>query len=267
MADEGPAAPEADAPGEPGEPGELAEPDEPGRRRATRGAINLAARGVGELLITAGVLVALFLGYQLWVTDLLQARTQARLHDKLTETWSEPATPAPAEPEELPPAVRPDPAPGEGFAVLRIPRFGDDYAPVIVEGVTDAALRDGPGHYPGTAMPGEIGNFVVSGHRTTYGKPFDRLDELKPGDPIVVEVQDRYYVYRMTRSEVVTPDRIDVIEPVPEQPGAAPTEAAITMTTCHPKFSAKNRLIVFGELDKTVMKTPGGAVPFQGGEV
>jgi sortase A len=68
--------------------------------------------------------------------------------------------------------------------MLHVPRFGADYAPVIVEGVVEAQLREGPAHYPGTAMPGEIGNFVLSGHRTTYGRSFNQLHELRPGDPL-----------------------------------------------------------------------------------
>jgi sortase A len=235
----------------------------PSRRRRVAGT---TARALGELLITLGLLVALFLTYQLWITDLFQARSQSRLHDRLAESWHTPAAKAPAKPSQPPPATRPDPAVGQGFAVLHIPRLGDDYAPVVVEGVGEEQLQEGPGHYPGTAMPGETGNFVVSGHRTTYGKPFNRLDELHPGDPMVVEVADRYYVYRMTRSEVVAPDRIDVTDPVPERPGVAPKAAVMTMTTCHPKYSAKSRLIVFASLDKTVMKTPGGGVPFASGE-
>ncbi|MBL7499605.1 class E sortase [Frankia sp. CNm7] len=259
----GPAAPSAPLEPPPAEP----DPGSAGptRRRAlSAGLVGTVARGVGELLITLGLVVALFLVYQLWVTDLVQARSQSRLHDRLATAWSTPARPAtPAEP---PPATRPDPAPGEGFAMLRIPRFGADYAPVIVEGVDEDHLRKGPGHYPGTAMPGEIGNFVVSGHRTTYGKPFNRLDELRAGDPIVVEVADRYYVYRTRRSEVVDPHRLDVVAPVPEQPGREPTSAVLTMTTCHPEYSAKSRLIVFAELDKTMMKTAGGRPPFEPGE-
>lgn len=232
--------------------------------RRAQGPVAVLARSIGELLITAGLVVALFLGYQLWITDIFQARTQARLHHELSETWSGPARPTPDTAAPLPPAVRPAPAVGDGFAVLRIPRFGADYAPVVVEGNSEAELRNGPGHYPGTAMPGEVGNFVVSGHRTTYGKPFSRLDEMRPGDPIVVEVQDRYYIYRMTRSEVVAPNRLDIVAPVPEHPGARPTEAVITMTTCHPRYSAQSRLIVFGVLDRTAGKSAG--VPFATGK-
>jgi len=225
-----------------------------GRRRLLAGRL---ARGLGELLITAGILVALFLAYQLWVTDLFAARTQDHLHHQLVEQWNRPP-PAPRPPAagHARPAVPPVPL-GDGVAILRVPRFGPDYAPVVVQGVSVADLRRGPGHIPGTAMPGQLGNFVVSGHRTTYGKPFNRLDELKVGDPLVVEVRDRYYTYRVTATEVVLPNRVDVIDPVPKHPGVAPTRQLITLTTCHPKFSASHRLIVYGELADTRPKFAG----------
>ena len=108
----------------------------------------------------------------------------------------------------------------------------------------------GPGHYPGTAMPGEIGNFVLSGHRTTYAAPFNRIDELRRGDDIVVEAREARYTYRVTRTRIVEPTEVDVIAPVPGQPGREPAKAMITLSTCHPEYSAAQRLIVFGELDR-----------------
>jgi sortase A len=240
-----------------------ATPRRPPARRRRAGRPGMIVRAVGELLITAGLLVGLFLVYQLWITDIVQARTQARLRSRLAAAWTAPARPAPGRAASPPPAVRPHPSLGQGFAVLHVPRFGADYAPVIVEGAGEAQLQEGPGHYPGTAMPGEIGNFVISGHRTTYGKPFNELDELRPVDPIVVEVSDRFYVYRLMRSEVVQPTALDVTDPVPERPGRPPSSAVMTMTTCNPKYSAATRLIVFASLEKTVMKAPGVGVPFE----
>ncbi|WP_261575852.1 class E sortase [Frankia gtarii] len=225
-----------------------------GRRRILAGRL---ARGLGELLITAGMVVALFLAYQLWVTDLFAARTQNRLHHQLDQAWQRPPAPRAPVGQRARPAPPPPVDLGDGLAILRVPRFGRDYSPVVVEGVAAADLRRGPGHIPGTAMPGQLGNFVVSGHRTTYGKPFSRLDELKVGDPLVVEVRDRYYTYRVTGSEVVTPNRVDVTYPVPKRPGVVPTKDLITLTTCHPKFSASHRLIVYGELVDTAAKSAG----------
>jgi sortase A len=126
-----------------------------------------------------------------------------------------------------------------------------------VEGVDAAKLRQGPGHYPGTAMPGEIGNFVLSGHRTTYSAPFNRIDELRRGDDIVVDARDARYTYRVTRAEVVEPTRMEVIAPVPEHPGERPARPMITLTTCHPEYSARQRLIVYGVLAQREERTTG----------
>lgn len=215
----------------------------------------------GELMMTAGAVVVLFIVYQLWVTGLFQARTQERLHNELARTWSAPTDPSADSPGLNAPAAGTGPPSSAELsgplAVLRIPAFGAGYAPVVVEGVSTADLKLGPGHYPGTAFPGEIGNFVLSGHRTTYGAPFSRLDELKPGAPIVVEMKEVYFTYLVTGSEVVSPNQVDVIAPVPSQPDAAPTKALMTVVTCHPKFSAASRLIVFAELTATRPKSSG----------
>ena len=130
---------------------------------------------------------------------------------------------------------------GEAFAIVRIPRFGADYARPVLEGSDHDTLTRGVGHYPGTAMPGQVGNFAVSGHRTTYGRPLHNIDRLKKGDVIVVETKASYIVYAVDRHVIVTPYQVEVIAPVPQQPGVQPTQAWMTMTTCHPKFSARER--------------------------
>ena len=118
-----------------------------------------------------------------------------------------------------------------------------------------ADLKTGPGHMPGTAMPGQLGNLVVSGHRTTYGAPFSRLDELEVGDPVVVETRDAWFTYTVTGSEIVAPSAVEVAYPVPGQAGATPTRRLMTLTTCHPRYSARQRLIVSAELSATDAKT------------
>lgn len=138
------------------------------------------------------------------------------------------------------------------MAVLRIPRFGSGFDPVIVEGVSQGDLKKGPGHYPGTAMPGEIGNFAVAGHRTGWGQPFHRLPELKKGDAINVEWQGRSFTYRVTRTEVVEPSDVGVVLPVPNRPGTEPDKARITLTTCTDRDRGGayvHRLVVWGELN------------------
>ncbi len=240
-----------------------------------------ALTGLGELLVTAGVIVLLFAAYELWGTGLYTAGQQASLQQQLKDQWqtatAEPSTPAPGSsgppstgstPPETPPVTQsPGTVPaytitrvplGSGLAVLRIPLFGTDYDKVIVQGVEVEDLKRGPGHYPGSAYPGEVGNFVVSGHRTTYGAPFNRIDELRAGEPIVVETATNWFVYRVTASEIVPPTAMDVVSPVPHHIGQKATTALMTLTTCNPKYSAAQRLIVYATLDST---SPAGSPP------
>jgi sortase A len=146
---------------------------------------------------------------------------------------------------------------GHGLALMRIPRLGKGFHYVVIEGVSIADLRKGPGHYPGTAMPGQIGNFVVSGHRTTYLAPFNRLGELRDGDQILIDTRARQYVYKVTGMKVVQPSDLTVTAPVPEHPKADPTERLLTLTTCNPKYSAAQRLIVFGHMVTSVPRAKG----------
>ncbi len=212
-----------------------------------------ALRGIGQTLITLGLVILLFCVYELYFTGLETRKEQKRGRTELAQEWSAPT------PSASPTASIQDIPLGKGIAILRIPRLGKDYAKVVFEGIRVPDLKRGPGHYPGTALPGQIGNFVVSGHRTTYGAPFGRLDELRVGDRIVVETRDRWYTYRLAAEEVVSPRDVAVILPVPRRPDEKPTKALLTMTTCHPKYSAKQRLIVHAELVATDDKTPGTA--------
>ncbi|MFB4316459.1 class E sortase [Actinomadura sp. 21ATH] len=203
-------------------------------------------RGLGELCITAGLVLLLFVTYGLWGTGRYTRAQQDELGKDLQASWSSKVT-------------RERVALGAGMALIRIPRFGKKYRFVVVEGVTQKHLRKGPGHYPGSAMPGEVGNFVVSGHRTTYSAPFNRIGELRKGDRILIDTREKQFVYRVTGSRGVEPTAVEVTAPVPMRPKAKPDEPLITLTTCHPKYSAAERLIVFGELAETVPRA-GSAV-------
>jgi sortase A len=217
--------------------------------------VRTAVRGVGQTLITVGVVLLLFCAYTLWVTNLVTAREQDRLGDELRREWAAPPPPAAGSVAAVPVAVEL----GAGIAVLRIPSldgFDDDPA-VVVEGTSVDDLKKGPGRIVGTAQPGEVGNTVVSGHRTTYGAPFADLDRLRPGDAIVVETRDSWFTYRVTGTEIVTPTSTEVTLPVPGQPEAEPTEALLTLTTCHPKYSARQRLVVFSALEAELPKAEG----------
>jgi sortase A len=211
-------------------------------------------RGTGQFLITAGLVILLFCVYELYFTGFYTAREQSHLQDDLTQVWQQPGT------REVP-----DVQLGHGIAVLRIPRLGGKYHKVIVEGVSRDDLRKGPGHLPETVLPGQLGNFVVSGHRTTYGAPFNRLDELRPGDAIILETKTTYYTYRETKEQIVKPTDVWVTEPVPGQPGASPTKKLLTFTTCNPKYSARQRLIIFAELVETTKKPGLPSVIISGG--
>jgi len=195
---------------------------------------------MGELTITAGLILMLFVTYQLWGTGRYTQNQQDRLSEEMLSDWKSPKFTT--ERVKL----------GEGLAMIRIPRFGEDWRYVIVEGVEREDLRKGPGHYPGTALPGEVGNFVVSGHRTTYSAPFNRLGELRRGDEILIDTREEQYVYTVTDRKIVKPSATEVTAPVPGHPKRRPTERLITLTTCHPKYSAAQRMIIFGELESAV---------------
>ncbi len=234
-------------------------------RRPSRAArVGYGALGVvGELLITFGLLIVAFLAWQLWWTDVVADRQQADVVSGLT--WAvaaddEPGPsggvrptsgPAVATPRHDEPPAETAPAHATTFATLQVPRWAGEPARPISEGTDKRTVLDvlGVGHYEGTAMPGEMGNFAIAGHRTTYGKPFNRIEELQVGDPLVVQTEHAWYVYRVTSTEVVTPSNVGVIAPVPGRPSEQPTARTITLTTCHPMFSARQRYIVHGELD------------------
>lgn len=210
-------------------------------------------RGLAELLLTAGLILALLVAHLVWGTDGYTRQAQTGLQDDLERQWHATRVQAAAAPART--ARRPKPvttAPrGTPVAAIRVPRFGASYRYALVEGVSPSDLRKGPGHYPGTAGPGEIGNMVVSGHRTTYGSPFRRNGDLVRGDEIHMETALATYIYRVTGRAIVRPSRTEVTAPVPYHPGRKPRKRLLTLTTCHPEFSAAYRLIVFSELIAT----------------
>ncbi|MEZ0163154.1 class E sortase [Kineococcus sp. LSe6-4] len=220
---------------------------------------------VGELLVTAGVLTLLFVVWQLHWTDLTSGRAQAATVSSLEQRWerTDPTpTAAPSQqPAEQPadPPVDPVAVPGVGqpFAILHVPRFAADYAVPVVEGTGTEELKDGIGHYTRTVMPGQVGNFAVAGHRVTYGKPFHQVAELRDGDAVVVQTATQWLTYRVRSHEIVRPQQVSVIAPVPDQPGAAPTQAWLTMTACHPMHSARQRYVVHALLESVRDRADG----------
>jgi sortase A len=233
---------------------------------SARGAGVLAAVvGVaGELLITLGVLLGLFVAWQLWWTDVVADRAQAQVVRDLDwvvvvdDVEPEPADESAERRTSVAPVLA-EPAHATTFATLHVPRWGADYVRPISEGTSRRDVLDvlGLGHYEGTAMPGGLGNFAVAGHRVTYGKPLNRIEELVVGDPLVVQTEDAWYVYTVTETLVVGPRQVDVVAAVPGSLDAFPTEALMTLTTCHPMYSARERYVVHAVLEYWVPVAEG----------
>ncbi|TDE98732.1 class E sortase [Occultella glacieicola] len=228
----------------------------PGRRRAPVGSRILG--GVGELLITAGVLLGLFVVWQLWWTDVEGEQQAASAVAELEESLP-PVPEVAGTPRTDTPPVEVAAAAAEVFATLYVPDWGTDYAQPIAEGVDRPTVLDAGrvGHYPETAQVGQVGNFSVAGHRQTYGKPFYSIDTLAAGDEIIVRTAQAWYVYEVTTSEVVRPSEVEVIAPVPGDPEAVATEEMLTLTTCHPLWSTRERYIVHAHLDHWIPLTDG----------
>lgn len=187
--------------------------------------------GLGRFLVGAGVLILLFAAYQLFGTNLSAASSQRALLHQFAHERADPSTVAVGSSAAVGPPAPPN---GTAVGVIKIPKIGVDKA--VVQGVGESDLRQGPGHYPSTPMPGQPGNAAIAGHRTTYGAPFYRLNELVRGDTIYVTTRQGSFQYRVQRSFVVDPSDTSVI---------APTKAnMLTLTTCTPRFSAAQRLVV-----------------------
>jgi sortase A len=212
------------------EPPAIAEPHEPRSSNAEAEKTSCSAvRRVGQTFLTLGTLVLLFLAYQVFGTNLVTGRQQQALAADLQETW------------QLSPSVNvsaPPPKKGEPIGKIEIPNIGVDW--IFVEDVEVEDLKKGPGHYPETPLPGRRGNAAIAGHRTTYGAPFNRLDELQQGDEIRVSDALGTYVYRVTEKKIVRPTDLSVVAPT--------TDSRLTLTTCNPKYSARERLIIVAVL-------------------
>ncbi len=238
--------------------------------------------GLGSVLIGFGVLVLLFVAYLLWGTGISEASHQHALRQQFQHelagvnghgsssassstsssipssrsSCSTTSAPSSSTTTTLPtsgtqtPVPSTVPAEGQPIGILQIPKIAADN--VVVEGTATADLHLGPGHYPGTPLPGQPGNAAIAGHRTTYGAPFYNLDELAPGDPIFVTTTQGRFCYNVTRVLVVSPSDLAVVAPSPTP--------ELTLTTCNPRFSASQRLVVQASLS---VDTPPSTIPEQ----
>jgi sortase A len=210
--------------------------------RTTVGTIvRTTVRALGELMITFGLVVLLFAAYEIWGKTAIIEAHQGDLDQALSQQWGNQPPDPTVGPTPTAGAAPLGPPPGNAVARLYLPKLDKKW--VVVEGVTQHDLRWAPGHYPGTAVPGQDGNFAVAGHRSRA--IFWDLDRLHTGDTIGVETRDHWYIYKVTHTVIVKPTAIEVVTPVP--PGESPGKL-ITLTTCNPKWDNYQRLIVHGEL-------------------
>jgi sortase A len=205
----------------------------------------------GEILATFGLIVLLFAVYELWGRSAIVEAHQTQLEQTLIRQW---AAPPPATGHGR--VVNPSPPSGSVLARLYIPAMHLHW--VVVEGVDMPDLAGGPGHYPGTATPGQIGNFSVAGHRIP--PIFWNLPVVRPGDPIVVETRTQWYLYQVTAVEAVVPDAVQVVAPTPDHIGVKPTAAMLTLTTCNPQWADYQRLVVHAKLVSARAHTAGPPV-------
>lgn len=236
------------------------------------------------MLIASGLLMFGFVAYQLWGTGIETARAQNALESEFEELLAAtPTTTPPVAPTSTAPTstasdatipesttpratipeatvssgpdgqgtpTPPDPPPveeGDPVARIEMPAIGVDK--IVVAGVDTSDLKKGPGHYPETPLPGQLGNAAIAGHRTTYGQPFFDVDELETGDEIVLTTPSGRFVYRVTGQQIVSPEDYQVVATTD------PTVATITLTSCHPKYTARERIVITGELDAAASST------------
>jgi sortase A len=222
---------------------------------------------IGRVMITAGVLILLFVVYQLYGTGIREAQAQDRLERRFNslvadsgDTIGESGTSTTTTPvvgpvgstttATLPPVTAPTEAlpiaEGDPVGKIEIAKIG--LTAYLVEGVAVDDLKEGPGHYPETPFPGQKGNAAIAGHRTTYGAPFANVDDLAVGDKIVVTTLQGTFTYGVTGTEIVTPDHVEVLNDFGDN--------RITLTACHPKYDLSHRIVVTGKLEGQPAPTP-----------
>ena len=216
---------------------------------------------LAELLLTAGVIIGLFVGWQVWLNNEIAGGVQEQAATQNSEDWAIPdAKPASKPAKNVDPVIGDKPKPEELFANLIVPRFGKDFTRPLAEGVGRDVLDNinfGMGHYPQSQLPGEVGNFALASHRSAYGGAFHEIHRLRVGDPIFVETKDGWYKYIYRNTEYVHVSGIDVIAPVPQEAGVEATQRIITLTTCNPFYSSAERIIAYGVFDSWYPRADG----------
>ncbi len=236
--------------------------------------------GLGRILISLGLLIFAFVAYQLWGTGIQYNQHQndlrrdfeallaeapalppvttvaSRPDTSISQTTVEGAVAPPAAPETTLPAAPTIAAPlppialGDAIAYIEIPSI--NLTAIIVAGVRTDDLKKGVGHFPSSPLPGQPGNAALAGHRTTNGQPFIDIDRVQIGDEIIVKTLQGRYVYRMTGQQIVKPSDGQVVANQPDK-------KMLTLTSCNPKYSAKQRIVVTADLDEAASSPLGAA--------
>lgn len=187
---------------------------------------------VGRTMIATGVLLLLFVAYQLWGTGLAESRSQSSLADQFETVISSPS------PQPTLPAY------GDVISRIEIPKIGVDK--FVVAGVDAQSLRKGPGLFPGSPLGGQLGNVAITGHRTTYGAPFSRIDEIGVGDEVVLQTAEGTFNYIVNAEPfVVEPTQTEVAKTLDR------TKATLTLISCHPRWTSEKRIVVTADLVPT----------------
>ncbi|TQO19988.1 sortase A [Rhodoglobus vestalii] len=217
---------------------------------------------LGELFITAGVIVLLFLVWQTWINNIVVSTAQRDEALQLSEEWNKGEAVRSAPDERADPGVpivATAPAQAVPFGTLIVPRFGADYARPIAESVNlrEVLNTQGVGHYTGTQMPGEVGNFAVAAHRTGWGDPFLNIDKLQLGDSIYAETEAGWYRYIFRSLEYVAASGVGVLNPVPQVDGVVASDRLMTLTSCNPIHTTDERIIAYAVYDTWYPRAEG----------
>ncbi|MDO5051281.1 MAG: class E sortase [Pseudoclavibacter sp.] len=241
--------------------------DEPAQRAAGRRAAPAAAAAapprrrlsvigvIGEVLMTLGVVMMLFVGWKYWLNDRIAGSEQnqagASLAQQLGEKQGEAGAPEPSYDPQLGIPVGAAPTETrEEFAVLYVPAWGADYSRPIAHGTGyHEVLNTHVGHYEDSPMPGAVGNFAIAGHRLAYGASMQHIHELRVGDEIIVQTKEGYYTYVYRSGEYVQPSQVDVLNSVPRVPEGLGSDRILTLTSCNPFWSTEERIIAYAVFD------------------
>jgi len=204
-------------------------------------------RPVGWLLVLAGLGMVGYVVWEFYGTNIVAQHKHREITDDLRQQWKAGHDFTSVDDQQM-----------RADALIRIPRFGNDYVVPVLEGVTDDVLASGFGHFEDTADVGKVGNYALAAHRVTHGQPLRSMPDLQPGDEVIVETRVWVYTYVLDTGgdDLVVPFTDTwVLDPVPHNPdgGVEPPQKAgsrlITLTTCSELFHTDNRMVAFGHLE------------------